>query len=69
LESALQTSLQLKKGSQLKFMNLVDPTKTLEVQLEIGYHVKEDGIHVNAKFSDGDTVCFKMQGVFVNALA
>jgi|SRR3569833_1383811 len=67
LEEALQASLQLKKGNQLKFMNLVDPTKTTEVQLEIDYRSKEDGIHANAKLLDGETVCFKLQGVFVKA--
>ncbi|HJP62341.1 MAG TPA: hypothetical protein VJ844_02810 [Mucilaginibacter sp.] len=65
LEEALQASLQLKKGSQLKFMNLVDPTKTTEVQLEIDYRSREDGIHANAKLFNEDIVCFKMQGIFV----
>lgn len=64
LEDALQKPLLLKKGNQLKFMNLVDPTKSTEVQLEINYHIKEDGIHANAKLSAADTVCFKFQGVF-----
>ncbi|HEX3385924.1 MAG TPA: hypothetical protein VHS53_12080 [Mucilaginibacter sp.] len=65
LEDALQTRMLLKKGTQLKFMNLVDPTKTIEVQLEIDYRSREDGIHANGRLLDGDTVCFKMQGVFV----
>ncbi|MBS1531221.1 MAG: 3-hydroxyacyl-ACP dehydratase [Bacteroidetes bacterium] len=64
LEDALSAPLQLKKSNQLKFMNLVDPTKTTEVQLEIDYRTREDGIHANAKLSDSDTVCFKVQGVF-----
>ena len=66
LEDTLQASLQLKKGNQLKFINLVDPTKTTEVQLDVNYHVKDDGIHTNAKLSTGDTVCFKFQGIFTS---
>jgi 3-hydroxyacyl-[acyl-carrier-protein] dehydratase len=65
LEQTLRARLQLTKGNQLKFMNLVDPAKTLEVQLEIDYRSREDGIHANARLLDGETVCFKMQGLFV----
>ncbi|HWD86734.1 MAG TPA: hypothetical protein VG367_01320 [Mucilaginibacter sp.] len=67
LEDSLKTPLQLKKAGQLKFMNLVDPTKTTELQLEIDYRTREDGIHANARFLDGDMVCFKMQGIFVKS--
>ena len=67
LADALRTPLQLKKGSQLKFMNLVDPTKTTEVQIEIDYRSRDDGIHASAKLLDGETVCFKLQGVFVKS--
>jgi 3-hydroxyacyl-[acyl-carrier-protein] dehydratase len=65
LAEALQAQLRLKKGDQLKFMSLVDPTKATEVQLQIDYRSKEDGIHANGRLLDGDTVCFKMQGIFV----
>lgn len=67
MAEALHVQLRLKKGDQLKFMSLVDPTKATEVQLQIDYRSKEDGIHANAKLLDGETVCFKMQGVFIKS--
>jgi 3-hydroxyacyl-[acyl-carrier-protein] dehydratase len=66
LENALQTPLRLKKADQLKFMTMIDPTNTSEVQLDISYKQTEDNtIAANAKLSNIDTVYFKLQGSFI----
>jgi 3-hydroxyacyl-[acyl-carrier-protein] dehydratase len=69
LESALNTTLRLKKADQLKFMCLIDPTVLNgDVQLEIDYRLGEDStVYVAGKLSDRETVCFKLQGTFVKA--
>lgn len=67
LESALSLSLQLKKASQLKFIAMIDPVKTASVQLEISYKFVDDAVSITAKLSDGDRVCFKFQGTFVES--
>ncbi|MDB4919294.1 hypothetical protein [Mucilaginibacter sp.] len=63
LESALGQSLQLKKASQLKFINMIDPVKTASVQLETSYKLFGDDISFTGKLSDGETVCFKCSAI------
>jgi 3-hydroxyacyl-[acyl-carrier-protein] dehydratase len=64
LEQVLDTKLRLKKADHLKFISLIEPGVT-EVKLEISYKMLEDGqIFVISKLSAGETVCFKLQGVF-----
>lgn len=65
LEQVLKVSLRLKKAGYLKFMSLIEPGCS-DVQLEIDYKPTEDnGFLVTSKLSSGETVCFKLQGVFV----
>ncbi len=65
LGSALDQSLQLKKGDNLKFIGMIEPGQTNAIVLEIGYKLVADRISVNAKLVDGDRVCFKFQGTFM----
>lgn len=66
LESVLQTSLRLKKADQLKFMTMIDPADTPNVELDISYkHPEDNCIVVNAKLCSADTVYFKLQGSLV----
>lgn len=66
LEKVLETPLRLKKADQLKFMAMIDPTNTSEVQLDISYKQTEDNtIAANAKLSNIDMVYFKLQGSFI----
>jgi 3-hydroxyacyl-[acyl-carrier-protein] dehydratase len=66
LESALGYTLRLSKAGHLKFMIMIDPGKTLTVQLDIAYKKVDDGdISATAKLSNADVVYFKFQGSFV----
>ena len=66
LENALNSSLQLKKADQLKFMMMIDPTNTLTVALNMTYKNAEDGvIIITGRLSNPDTLYFKFQGSFV----
>ena len=65
LEQALAKRVRLKKADHLKFMSLIEPGGD-DVQLEINCKLVEDsGFFVTAKLLAGETVCFKLQGVFV----
>jgi len=66
LESALQSSIRLKKATNLKFMSMIDPANTPTVQLDINYKFAEDStISTNAKLSTTETTYFKFQGSFI----
>jgi 3-hydroxyacyl-[acyl-carrier-protein] dehydratase len=65
LETALNTSLRLKKADHLKFMAMIDPGSTQTVDLDIAYKFIESDINVAAKLMNGEVVCFKLQGSFV----
>lgn len=67
LEDALGNKIQLKKAGQLKFIRMIDPTLTRSVQLELSYKYADgDTVSINARLTDGDEVCFKLQGIFLN---
>ncbi|WP_426670197.1 hypothetical protein ACPPVU_02915 [Mucilaginibacter sp. McL0603] len=66
LENALNHPVRQKKADQLKFMIMIDPTKTLTVALDITYKkAEDDSIVVTAKLSNPDALYFKFQGSFV----
>jgi 3-hydroxyacyl-[acyl-carrier-protein] dehydratase len=64
LESAFGQSLQLKKASQLKFIAMINPLKTVSVQLEMSCKLIEDSTTITGKLSDGNRIYFKFQTVF-----
>lgn len=64
LESALSTSLLLKKADHLKFINMIVPGDGQVVLLDLSYKIFES-ISVIAKLLIGEVVCFKFQGSFV----
>jgi 3-hydroxyacyl-[acyl-carrier-protein] dehydratase len=66
LEHALNQPTRLKKADSLKFLSMIDPEITTEVQLHMSYRNNEDGsIIVNAKLSSSRSLHFKFQGSFV----
>ena len=67
LESVLRYPIRLKKAGNLKFIGMIDPMVTPSVQLEMNYKIDEEIINITAKLSDGDRVCFKIQGSFFRA--
>lgn len=65
LEQTLNQSIRLKKADNLKFLSMVDPQVTTEVQLHMSYRAEESNIIVNAKLSSSQTLHFKFQGAFI----
>jgi len=66
LTGALGYAVQLRKADNLKFVGMVVPSADNTLTLELSYKVIDESISVNAKLSDGDRVCFKFQGMFLN---
>jgi 3-hydroxyacyl-[acyl-carrier-protein] dehydratase len=64
LESALSSPVQLKKAANIKFTGMIDPLVTTAVQMELVYTPREGLINVTGKLTDGDRVCFKLNGMF-----
>lgn len=67
VEDALGLPLQLKKASQLKFIAMLDPVKTISVQLEMSYKLNEDEISFTGNLSNIDKIYFKFQGTFTES--
>jgi 3-hydroxyacyl-[acyl-carrier-protein] dehydratase len=65
LETALNIQLQLKKAGHLKFISMIDPEVTLEVQMDITYKLSEKEIAATASLICDGAVCFKLQGSFI----
>ena len=68
LEDALGQSLQIQKAGNLKFIAMVDPVKTVSVQLEISYKFINGTVSITGKLSDRGRVCFKCSAI-VTAIA
>jgi 3-hydroxyacyl-[acyl-carrier-protein] dehydratase len=65
LSQALKTDLHLKSAASIKFLSIVDPTKTPSLDLIIIFTKNEDGTYnVSAQYKSGETVFFKFKGVF-----
>ncbi len=65
LEKKLAVALQLKIANNLKFLTLIDPQITTNLQLQLNYLTEDDLIKVNAELIAEDVVYFKFQGSFV----
>lgn len=63
LEGALGKSLQIQKAGNLKFISMIDPLKTISVQLEIVYKLSNGIVSITGKLSDGERVCFKCSAI------
>ena len=64
LERNLDTTLQLKIANNLKFLALIDPNITTDLQLQLNYTIEDDLVKVNGDLLFEDVVYFKFQGVF-----
>ena len=65
LEKALGKNLILKKAANIKFSQMIVPRDEQTLVLIIVYKTIDDRmLSVNAKLSENDTVCFKLQGSF-----
>jgi 3-hydroxyacyl-[acyl-carrier-protein] dehydratase len=61
-----QKELLLEQGTNLKFLNLVDPVKDPEFTVSGSVDFRDEArIAVNAAVSSGEMVFFKFKGVFI----
>lgn len=65
LEQKLAVTLQLKIANNLKFLTLIDPQITTNLQLQLNYITEDDQLKVNGELIAEDVVYFKFQGAFV----
>jgi 3-hydroxyacyl-[acyl-carrier-protein] dehydratase len=60
-----QNNLQLEKGSNIKFLNIIDPQKHSEVSAKCTFKLDDDmALIVNANIFFGETIFFKFKGTF-----
>jgi len=65
LEENLNTSLQLNKAGNIKFISMIIPTDSPTANMSISYKINDAGeVNVNAKLLTGEVTCFKLQGIF-----
>ncbi len=64
LEKKLDATLQLKIANNLKFLALIDPQVTTNLQLQLNYTTEDGLLKVNGELLFEDVVYFKFQGVF-----
>ena len=58
-------NMQLKKGTNIKFLHLIDPQKSPLVSIKGLYSTAEkDGIRITATISDEEDTFFKFKGIF-----
>ena len=70
LETIIGKRMLLKQSDHIKFLSVIDPTEQKPVQAEIRYSNKENSEwQVVASLHCGETVCFKLKGVFVLSLS
>ena len=64
-EKITGTSLLLTRADLVKFLAVVNPTVSSNLEVEFVYKNAEEGrVDVNANFSAGSAVCFKFKGRF-----
>ena len=59
-----QKEFQLKTALNIKFLAVLNPMEYAEVQLAIRHSEVEEGLKVDANLTSGDTVFFKMKGIY-----
>jgi 3-hydroxyacyl-[acyl-carrier-protein] dehydratase len=64
IEQETNVQLQLTKGSNLKFMAVVDPQKNDELTYQLQFNQSEDQINASASAMMGDITAFKFKGSF-----
>lgn len=66
--AGLGIDMQLKTAASIKFLSLVDPTKTPQLHLLITYtETPDNAYNVSAQYKWGETVFFKFKGIFAAA--
>ncbi|MEC5146742.1 3-hydroxyacyl-ACP dehydratase [Chitinophaga sp. 212800010-3] len=65
LADAVQRKVAMKKASQMKFLNMIDPGKQPLVDVIVNYKQEEAGWKVNATLKRDDKTFMKFQGIFI----
>ena len=66
LDKGTEKNTLLRHGSNIKFLNFIDPVKQPEVNISVQYDVQPDASwKVIAAIRFGETVFFKFQGNFI----
>lgn len=64
LEQHLAKPLRLRTASNIKFMALIDPRTSPDLDVDISHAAMEEGVKVTAKVSFGTTVAMKLSAEF-----
>jgi 3-hydroxyacyl-[acyl-carrier-protein] dehydratase len=64
----LQQPLILKQARNIKFTNVIDPTKNRVIDVDLQIENKEEAFSVNALLFSGDSIFLKFKGLFVSEL-
>ena len=64
LEAALGQALQMRKADHIKFLAVIDPRKSVDVDAAIRYTCSEDSYEVTASLFKEETVYLKLRGNF-----
>jgi 3-hydroxyacyl-[acyl-carrier-protein] dehydratase len=67
LERLMQKKVLLKKASNMKFLNMIDPTVNPQVEVAVQYKLQDGEIKVTASLKHEALTFMKFQGTFVNA--
>jgi 3-hydroxyacyl-[acyl-carrier-protein] dehydratase len=65
LERLLQKKVLLKKASNMKFLNMIDPVANPKVEIGVQYKLQEGEIKVTASLKYEALTFMKFQGTFV----
>jgi len=64
LEEVLQKPLVLHAANNMKFMNMIVPERSPELQLQLQVKEEDEVWKVKASITDGETIFLKFQGRF-----
>jgi 3-hydroxyacyl-[acyl-carrier-protein] dehydratase len=67
LENTLNSSLQLKKAHQIKFLAIVNPQINNTLHLNLSYNYIANIVNVNVSLNSQAGVCFKLKGDFIQS--
>lgn len=60
-----EEEMLLTKGSNIKFLNIIDPHQNAEVSLKASFNTNEDrGLTLTANIFSGEIIFFKFKGIF-----